>query len=132
VIDQRTSGGLLVAGCIEDDRCDDVRLDVGGRSSVLNVALAISGSGGGGDSEGRGSVSCAVGEFGAARGFVLTGESKMIVFTVEADVKFMLGGKFGHHVLNILHATGSLTHGFCGEVGVSAGAIPLWEKFGGN
>ena len=59
----------LKATSREDDGGDDVRVDVGGRTAVLDVALAVSGGGRGRDPEGGSSVARAVCELGD-RGFI--------------------------------------------------------------
>lgn len=66
VLHQGTSLRVVQAPGVEDDGADNVRVDVGGRASVLNVALALGVHHGGWDSEGTSSVSTTVGELGEA------------------------------------------------------------------
>ena len=62
----------------------------------------------------------------------MTRESLLVVISVECDVVLVLGGELSHHAVDVLHATSTCTHGFGGEVGVAARAIPVLEKLGGE
>ena len=59
-------------------------------------------------------------------------ESLLIVVTVNSDMGLMLSGHLCHHVVDVLHATSALTHRFSREVCVTAGAVPVGEKLGGE
>ena len=61
---------------------NEVWVDVGGRSSVLNVALSVCVSSGSWDTEGGSSVSDSEGEFANVRRFVVTGHSLLVIVTV--------------------------------------------------
>jgi len=43
-------------------------------------------------------------------------------------VKLVLGGKLGHHIVNVFHALCSASHGLSREIGVTSGTIPLREQ----
>lgn len=55
-------------------------------------------------------------------------ESLLVVITVQLEVILVLSGELGHHVVDVLHATGACTHSLRREVGVAARAIPVLEK----
>ena len=111
---------------------DNVWVDVGGRSSVLDVSLAVGVGSASWDSEGGASVSNTEGEFSDVRSFMLTGHSLLIVVTVDGNVKIVFVTEFLHHIVDVVHALGALSHGLGGEVGVAAGAVPVWEELGGE
>ena len=111
---------------------DNVWVDVGGRSSVLDVSLSVGVGGGGWDSEGGTSVSDTEGELSNVRSFMLAGHSLLVVVTVEADVKIVFVTKFLHHIVDVVHAFGALSHGLGGEVGMAARAVPVWEELWGE
>ncbi len=58
----------------------------------------------------------------------MTGQSLLVVVSIYADVKHVLGSKLGHHIMNIFHSKFSASHGLGGEVGVTSGTIPLREQ----
>lgn len=53
----------------------------------------------------------------------------LIVVSVQADVKLMLGSHSLEESLNVVHAT-NLSHGPSGEVGVAASSVPVLEELG--
>ena len=91
---------------------NEVWVDVGGRSSVFDVALSVGVGGAGWDSEGGGSISNTEGEFSDVRRFVVSGHSLLVVVTVEADVEVVFVTESLHHVVDVLHAFRALSHGF--------------------
>ena len=111
---------------------DNVWVDVGGGSSVLDVALSVGVGGAGWDAEGGSSVSDSEGEFSDVGSFMLTGHSLLVIITVEGDVEVVFVSELLHHVVDVVHALGALSHGLGGEVGVAAGAVPVWEELGGE
>ena len=56
-------------------------------------------------------------------------ESLVVVVSIEAAVKYVLGSKLLHHFVDVLHAFFALPHGLGRVVAVAAGTIPFWEKF---
>ena len=119
--------GVQDTGVVDDGR-HSIWVDVGGWSSVLNVALSIVVHGLGWDSEGAGSVSASVGELLKGGGLVDSGESLVVVGSVELQVLSMLFLEFLHHVVDVGHLAGSSSHGLGGEVGVASGTVPVWEE----
>ena len=59
---------------------------------------------------------------------MVTGQSLLVIVSINADVKLVLGGKLGHHFVNVFHSLFSASHGLGGEVGVTSGTIPLREQ----
>lgn len=118
------------SGGVEDEGGDNVRVDVRGRSSVLNVAFTIISSDLGGDSEGSSSVTDTEGESLDRRSFVVTRESLLVIITVDITMQFMIFGESFHHIEDVLHASSSLSHDFSGVVGVTSRSVPVREEFG--
>ena len=53
----------------------------------------------------------------------------LIVVSVQADVKLMLGSHSLEESLNVVHPT-DLSHGLGGEVGVATSSVPVLEELG--
>ena len=49
----------------------------------------------------------------------MSSESLLVVVSVDSDVKFVLRGKPSHHLVNVLHSLGAISHRLSGEVGVT-------------
>jgi len=96
---------------VVNDTGHKVRVDVGGGSSVLNVAFTIGSGSGGWNTEGSSSVADAVGEGVHAGGLVDSGETLVVVVSVKFDMVIMLSGKLLHHFVDVFHALGALAHG---------------------
>ena len=133
VSNHRGSHRLLrvLGGGVEDEGADNIGVDVGGRSSVLNVALSIIGSDLGRDSEGGSSVTDSERE-GLNRGsLVMTSESLLVVVSVKVTVELMVLGESLHHVEDVLHALRAFSHDLGRVVGVATRSIPVREELGG-
>lgn len=117
-------------GGIGDKSANDVGVNIGCGSSVLDVALAVVLGHGGRNTERGSSISNTVGEFLAAGGLMNTSQSLLVVVTVDRDMQLVLFTEGAHHVLDVLHTLGTGSHSLGGVVGVAAGAIPLGEKLG--
>lgn len=128
MLDEWRGQGLGQDGGVVDDGGDDVGVDVGGGASVLDVALSVGVHGLGGDSHGGGSVSGAVGELVEAGGLVDACQPLVVVLAVELHVHQVPGLELLHHVVDVVHAFAALSHRLGGEVGVAAGAVPVWEE----
>jgi len=126
----RSSHSLVLGGGIEDKGGDNVRVNVRGRSSVLNVSFTIISGNLSGDSERGSSVSNSEGESLNRRGLVVTSESLLIIITVGITVKGVVLSESLHHVENVLHTTSSLSHDFSREVSVASRSVPVGEKLG--
>ena len=122
----------VLGGGVEDKGGDNVGVNVRGRSSVLNVSLSVGVGGAGWDAEGGSSVSDSEGEFSDVRSFMLTGHSLLVIITIKGDVELVFISEPLHHVVDVVHALGALSHGLGGEVGVAARAVPVWEELGGE
>jgi len=133
VSNHRASHRLLrvLGGGVEDEGGDNIGVDVGGRSSVLDVALSIIGSDLGRDSEGGSSVSDSERE-GLDRGsFVVTSQSFLVVITIEITVELMVLGESLHHVEDVLHTLRTFSHDGSRVVGVATRSVPVGEELGG-
>ena len=84
------------------------------------------------DAERSCSVTNTEGELVHGRSLVDASQSLLVVITVEANVVLVLCSEFGHHVVDVLHATSASTHGLSGEVSVAARAIPVLEELRGE
>jgi hypothetical protein len=60
----------------------------------------------------------------------MVSESLFVSFTVKGKVQLVLGGKLGHQIFNVIHATGTFAHSLRGEVSVAARSVPVSEKLG--
>lgn len=118
------------SGGVEDEGGDNVRVNVRGGSSVLNVALTVIGSDLSGDSEGSSSVSNTEREGLDGRSFVVTSESLLVVITVSITMNFMVFGESLHHVEDVLHTSRSISHDLSGVVGVATRSVPVGEELG--
>ena len=108
---------------------NNVRIDVGGRSSVLNISLSVVVSSVGGNAERSSSVSDAEREFTNVRGLVNAGHSLLVVVTVQSNVEVVLLAESYHHIVDVLHASGAFSHGLSREVRVAARSVPIGEGF---
>lgn len=48
-----------------------------------------------------------------------TSESKMVILTIKLHVQIVILLEMNHHVFDVLHASGTLSHGLGGVVGVA-------------
>lgn len=60
------------------------------------------------------------------------GQTLVVIITVQSDVSLMLGSKLLHHIVNVSHTTGALTHSLGRVVGMAARAIPVLEELRGE
>ena len=119
---------FLEDACVDKHGTYKVGVNVASRSPVLNISLAVCMCRGGWDAEGSSSVAHTEGELIHGRGLVVARESLLVVITVKLEVILVLSGELGHHVVDVLHATGACTHGLRREVGVAARAIPVLKE----
>jgi len=102
---------------------NEVRVAVGRRSSVFEVALLINDSLGG-DSGGGASVGNTIAELVDGSGFVTASQSQVVVRTIDSDMSHVsLGEKF--HRLEDSVVTAFLSCGLEREVGVTARTVPV-------
>ena len=120
VLDHGSSLSLFKNGGVCDDGANEVWVDVGSGSSVLDVTLSVIVSGLSGDRERCSSVSSSVAEFAEAGGLVNTSESVLVANSVHAHVEFVSGLESGHHIFDVLHSLGAISHRLGGEVGVAS------------
>ena len=111
MLDHWLSFRLFEDSSIDLHGSDQVWIDVGGGSSVFDVALAICVCGGGRNAEGSGSVSYAKGELIDIGRLMVAGHSLLVVVSIKADMKVMLDTKALHHAVDVVHSLRSLTHG---------------------
>jgi len=121
---------LLNERSVSDHGTNNIRVNVRGGSSVLDIALTIVSGDKRGDTEGGSSVSSAVGEGLARRCLVDASQSLVIVVTVDADVKLMFVTELLHHAFDVSHALRTVSHGVGRVVGMAAGTVPVSEEFG--
>lgn len=60
------------------------------------------------------------------------GQTLVIIITVQSDVSLMLSSELLHHIVNVSHSTGALTHCLSRVVGMAARAIPVLEELRGE
>eukprot|EP00356_Strombidium_inclinatum_P008052 CAMPEP_0170486484 /NCGR_PEP_ID=MMETSP0208-20121228/5491_1 /TAXON_ID=197538 /ORGANISM="Strombidium inclinatum, Strain S3" /LENGTH=400 /DNA_ID=CAMNT_0010760441 /DNA_START=89 /DNA_END=1291 /DNA_ORIENTATION=+ len=130
VLYERASLGLFHHTGVEDDRRDDVGVDVRGGSSVLDVALSAVTCDLSRDAEGASSVADGPREGLHAGSLVEAGESLVVVRAIELDVGMMPLLESYHHIFDVLHSLLAGSHSGRGEVGVAARAIPVGEQLG--
>jgi hypothetical protein len=131
VLEHGLSLGLSEQWSVCNKRTNNIGVDVRSGSSILDVSSAYVFPCLSWDSERGSAVSNTVGESGTGRGLVVTSESLLIVFTVDRDVKGVFGTESGHHILNVLHALNTWSHGFGWVVGVASRSIPVGEELRG-
>ncbi|KAJ8577026.1 hypothetical protein ON010_g2177 [Phytophthora cinnamomi] len=115
--------GLVEDGGLDDAGRDHVRVHVGRRATVLEVALAL-GLRHARDADGRAAVGHAVRERVHAGRLVAAREAALVARAVRGDVLLVLE----LHLLDGLDDLGHaalLTHGLGRVVGVAAGAVPV-------
>lgn len=108
---------------LNNDTSNLVRVSVGGRSSVLEVTLAILGALAG-NTDGTTTVSDTVGELVNGTSLVATGKTSLVTLTVDGNVLNVTGLELLHGSLNGLHTTLS-TGGVGGDVSVKTGTVPV-------
>jgi len=111
---------------LADDASDQVRVDVGSRTSVLEVALALL-SDRAGDTDRATSVSNTIRKVGGRGSLVATSQTEIIVLTVNGDVLLMTLGKLLNSLLDGL-VTALLTHNLSRDVSVAASTVPVALK----
>lgn len=102
---------------------DDVRVHVGGRTTILKVPVAILLSGTG-DTARSTTVGDTIRELVHGSGFVLAGQTTLVTLAVGGNVFGVTGTELLEGVDDDGEATG-LAHGLGGEVGVAPGAVPV-------
>mmetsp|Transcript_103076 Transcript_103076/g.142640 ORF Transcript_103076/g.142640 Transcript_103076/m.142640 type:complete len:342 (+) Transcript_103076:159-1184(+) len=115
--------GIALLNSVEDHAGDNVRVHVGGRAAVLQVAVAV-GVSGARYADGAATVGNAVREPVDGRSFVLAGEAALVALAIRGDVLSMLGSEAANGLLDHRVAT-LLAHLLGGEVGVAACAVPV-------
>lgn len=105
------------------DLGDTVRVGVGGRATVLEVAVALGGALAG-NADGGAAVGDAVAELVDGAGLVATGQTELVALAVLLDVLEVVRLELLDGVLDVLHATLD-THLLGGEVAVEAGTVPV-------
>ena len=110
-------------GCLYDGSGDTVRVDVGGRATVLEVAEALCGNVTR-DADGSTTVGNTGAELGDACGFVLASKAELVVLTVDSDVLLVAAAKLLDGLLDDLKAT-LLAHRLGRVVGVAASTVPV-------
>jgi hypothetical protein len=125
VLNEGLNEAVLKEGGVDDGGTNDVGIHVGCGSSIFNVTLLLSRCGGG-DPYGASTIACAIREDFFVGGLVMASKS-LIVVSVQADVKLVLGSHSLEESLNVVHAS-DLSHGLGGEVGVAASSVPVLEE----
>jgi hypothetical protein len=87
-------------------------VDIGGWSSILDVSLSVVMHRLGWNSERASSISAPIRELGDAGSLMGSCQPLVVVSSVELDVKGVLLLELDHHVVDVLHTLGSLSHGF--------------------
>lgn len=117
----------IKAGAVNDESTDDIRVNVRGRASVLNVALLVS-SGGGRDSYRGSSVTSSVREALHGGGLVVASQTLLVVLTVELEVLLVLSTKFLNESVDVLHASLTSSHLGSRVVGMATSSVPVLEE----
>lgn len=81
------------------------------------------------DSERASSVSSSIRELADTGSLVDSSKSLVVVGSVKLDVESMLGFEVLHHVVDVLHFSGTSSHGLGREVGMASRTVPVGEKF---
>jgi hypothetical protein len=97
--------------------------DVGSWATILQVSKALS-SDVAGDADGCTTVGNTRGESADMAGLVLSGQSHLVVLTIDGNVLHMLLRQFLDGILDSLHSS-RFTHGLGGVVGVAPGTVPV-------
>ena len=114
--------GLALAkdGSVSDHGSDQVGVNVGGGTSIFDVALAVVVSSLGGNSERGSSVSDTIGELSETGGLVDTSKTLLVVLAIGLHVDFVLLFELGHHVVDVFESASALSHGLGGIIGVAS------------
>jgi len=115
--------GLIDKSRLNDDARHAIRVDVGGRTPILQVAITLSGDVTG-DTDGSTTVSDARAKGADVTGLVATSETHVVVLSITSDVFVVLLGEFFNGGLNDLHTTLN-THGGGTEIGVASSTVPF-------
>lgn len=119
----------LAAESLDDDASDLVRVGVGRRAAVLEVALALLGAGTI-DTDGGAAVGNAPGELVVSGGLVLAGHPEHVVLAVDLHVLDLARRQLLHGRLDVLHAA-VRARLLGGDVCVQTGAVPVaWNGLG--
>ena len=102
---------------------DTIRIGIGGRAAVLEVAVAL-GGGLAGNTDGAATVGDTVAELVDGTGLVAAGETELVVVTVLLDALDVAGLELLERSLDVGHAA-LHTHLLGGEVGVQTGTVPV-------
>lgn len=113
---------------VSDQSTNDIWVNVGSWTSVLNVSLSTRVSCARWDTEWCGTISNTVGELLTAWSFMVTSESLLVVITINWDVKLVLGIEVFHHIMNVIHTFSTTSHGLGRVVAMATRTIPLREK----
>lgn len=131
MVDHLSSVGISREERSVSDKCaDHVGVDVGGRASVLDVALTVGLRSRGGNAEGGSAIGDTVGELLAAGRLVDAGQTLLVVVTVDSDMGGVLNAELSHHVVDVLHALSTVSHGLGGVIAVAARSVPVVEELG--
>ncbi len=110
---------------------DLVRVALGVRTTILKVALVLVVHEAVGHADRGTAIGDSVAELVDRLGLVESGQTEVVVRTVNGDVLVLVLIESGHELLEVLLAT-LLTHELGGEVAVHAGSVPikiLTERF---
>lgn len=105
---------------------EEPHTDVGSRASVFEVAITL-GSNMAGNTNGSTTVSNTRAEGADVAGLVTTGQTKIVVLSVNGNMLVMPLTQFLDGSINVLYASG-FTHGLGAVVGVATSAIPVTLK----
>lgn len=97
--------------------------DVGGRSPVLEVAVTLSSDMARNTDRGT-TVGDTTAELANVASLMATGETHVIVFTIDSNVLVVPVAELLNGRLNILHSS-RFSHGLGGVVGVATSAVPV-------
>ena len=115
--------------CVAHHCANYIWINVWAWSSVLNVALTILGSGLRGNSEWAGSVANAEWELLHAWSLMLAGKPLAVLLSIYFEVILMFITEFFHHVFNVFHAFGAISHRLSWVIGVAARSVEILKDF---
>lgn len=119
-----TKPRLVEEGGLDKNGSDSVRVNVGSRSSVLEVTVAL-GSDMSGNSDGGSSVGDTSRERGHRGGLVFTGKTLVVVLTVNGNVLQVLLLELLDGILDRGHSLAGSSHGLGRVVGVATSTVPV-------
>jgi hypothetical protein len=115
---------LVKEGGLDNDGGDSVGVNVGSRSAIFQVAVALL-SNVTGDSNRSTSVGNTGGKGGHAGSLVLTGKTLVVVLSVNGNVFQVLLLELLDRILDGGHTLARCSRSLGGEVGVASGTVPV-------